>query len=397
MGKRSAALVGFTEWAPQRKWDRPMFGMEACAALAAEALDDAGIEKGAVDGLVSGGLQDSPMFSPLALAEYLQIQTHFSETVDIGGASSAGMIWRAAAAIEVGLCDTVLVLVPSTPAPIEAGGDVSKMVMPPYLAGDAWGSPQSQYDIPYGLVAAAPSFAMVATAYMDRYGVTAEQLAKIAVDERNSAIKNPKAVFKDKPITVEDVLASPMVSDPVHLLEMVMPCFGGGAVVVTNAERAKRATHRPVFLSGYGEFVSHKTVTYMRDITETPARPAADQAFSMAGMERAGIDLCSFYDCFTITVLATLEDTGFAPKGQGGPWVAERDLSFAGDFPLNTHGGQLGMGQGGAAGGLSHVIDALTQIQGRAGDRQLAKADAAYVTGVGGLMASNVGLVMEGA
>jgi acetyl-CoA acetyltransferase len=337
------------------------------------------------------------MFSPRALAEDLHIQTHFSEQVDIGGASSAGMIWRAAAAIEVGLCDTVLVLVPSTPAPPQAGAEARKMVMPPYLAGDAWGSPQSIYDIPYGLVAAAPSFAMVATAYMDAYGVTAEQLAKIAVDERNSALKNPKAVFKDKPITVEDVLASPMVCDPVHLLEMVMPCFGGGAVVVTNAERAKSAKHRPVFLSGYGESVSHKTVTYMKDITVTPAKPAADQAFAMAGLDRADVDLCSFYDCFTITVLATLEDTGFAPKGQGGPWVAERDLSFSGDFPLNTHGGQLGMGQGGAAGGLSHVIDALTQLQGRAEDRQLAKADKAYVTGVGGLMASNVGLVLEGA
>jgi len=397
MGKRSAALVGFTEWAPQRKWDRPMFGLEACAQLAAEALADAGIDKGEVDGLVSGALQESPLFAPLALAEYLRIQTNFSELVDIGGASSAGMIWRAAAAIEIGLCDTVLVLVPSTPAPIESGGDVAKMVMPPYLMGDAWGSPQGQFDIPYGLVAAAPSFAMVATRYMDQYGVKPEQLAKIAVDQRNSALKNPKAVFKDKPITVEDVLASPMVCDPVHLLEMVMPCFGGGAVVLTSAERAAKTRHRPVFLSGYGESISHKTVSYMRDLSVTPAKPAADKAFGMAGMERSAVDLCSFYDCFTITVLATLEDAGFVAKGQGGDFVEEHDLSFAGDFPLNTHGGQLGMGQGGSAGGLSHVIDALSQLQGRSGDRQLPKADAAYVTGVGGLMASNVGLVMEGA
>jgi acetyl-CoA acetyltransferase len=397
MGKRSAALVGFTEWAPQRKWDKPMFSMEACAQLAAEALEDAGIEKGAVDGLVSGAMQESPLFAPLALAEYLQIRTNFSELVDIGGASSAGMIWRAAAAIEIGLCDTVLVLVPSTPAPMESGGDISKMIMPPYLMGDAWGSPQGQFDIPYGLVAAAPSFAMVATRYMDQYGVTPEQLAKIAVDERNSALKNPKAIFKDKPITIEDVLASPMISDPVHLLEMVMPCFGGGAVVLTNADRAKSAKHRPVFLSGYGESISHKTVSYMEDLCVTPAKPAADKAFGMAGVDRKDIDLCSFYDCFTITVLATLEDAGFVAKGEGGKFVEEHDLSFAGDFPLNTHGGQLGMGQGGSAGGLSHVIDALTQIQGRAEDRQLAKADKAYVTGVGGLMASNVGLVLEGA
>lgn len=397
MGKRSAALVGFTEWAPQRNWDRPMFGMEACAKLAAEALADAGFEKGEVDGLVIGGLQESPMFSPLAIAEYLGIQTHFGEIVDIGGASSAGMIWRAAAAIEIGLCETVLVLVQSTPAPAESGGAGEKMMLPPYLAGDSWGSPQGQFDIPYGLVAASPAFALVAQRYMHQYGVAPETLAKIAVDERNSALKNPKAVFKNKPICVDDVLNSPMVNDPIHLLEMVMPCWGGGAVVLTNAARAKRANHRPVFLSGYGEYISHKTVTYMNDLTVTPAKPAADQAFEMAGVDRSTVDLCSFYDCFTITVLLTIEDAGFAKKGEGGRFVEEHDLSFAGDFPLNTHGGQLGMGQGGSAGGLSHVIDSLTQIQGRAGDRQLAKADTAYVTGVGGLMASNVGLVMEGA
>jgi acetyl-CoA C-acetyltransferase len=397
MGKRSAALVGFTEWAPQRQWDNPMFSMEACAKLASEVLADAGLDKDEVDGLVIGGLQESPLFAPLALAEYLQIPAHFAEVVDIGGASSAGMVWRAAAAIEIGLCEAVLVLVHSTPAPVESGGAAAKMVMPPYLMGDAWGSPQSQFDIPYGLVAASPSFALVAQRYMDQYGVSPETLAKIAVDERNSALKNPKAVFRDKPISIEDVLNSPMVNDPVHLLEMVMPCFGGGAVLVTSADKAKKTKHRPVYLSGYGEYISHKTVSYMNDLTVTPAKPAADIAFKMAGVDRSAVDLCSFYDCFTITVLLTLEDAGFAKKGEGGHFVDEHDLSFAGDFPLNTHGGQLGMGQGGSAGGLSHVIDSLTQIQGRAGDRQLAKADTAYVTGVGGLMASNVGLVLEGA
>lgn len=397
MGKRSAALVGYTEWAPQREWPNPMFGMEACAMLAAEALADAGLEKDAVDGLVIGGLQDSPAFAPLALSEYLGIASHFNEVVDIGGASSAAMVWRAAAAIEVGVCETVLVLVPSTPPPVEGGGAGKKMMLPPYLGGDAWGSPQGQFDIPYGLVAATPSFAMVANRYMDQYGVSPETLAKIAVMERDNALKNPKAVFRNKPITVDDVLASPMINDPIHLLEMVMPCWGGGAVVLTSAEKAKRLSHRPVFVSGYGEFVSHKTVSYMPDLTETPAKPASDQAFAMAGAERSAIDVASFYDCFTITVLLTIEDSGFAAKGEGGRFVEEHDLRFSGDWPLNTHGGQLGMGQGGAAGGLSHVIDSLTQLQGRAGGVQLPKADMAYVSGVGGLMASHVGLVLEGA
>lgn len=397
MAKRSAALVGFTEWAPRRQWDRPMFGMEAAAELAAEALADAGIEKAEVDGLVIGGLQESPLFAPLAMSEYLGIRGHFAEVVDLGGATSAGMVWRAAAAIEVGMCETVLILAPSVPPPPEAGGSPDKMMMPAYLMGDAWGSPQSQYDIPYGLVAATPSFAMVASRYMAEYGVEPSTLAKIVVAERENAQKNPKAVFRGKPITIEDVLASPMIADPIHLLEMVMPCFGGGALVVTTPERARRSPHRPVYVSGFGEFVSHKTVTYMSRLTDTPARPAAEQAFSMAGARREAIDLASFYDCFSITVLLTIEDAGFAAKGEGGRFVLEHDLCHDGDWPLNTHGGQLGMGQGGAAGGLSHVIDSMTQIQGRAGDVQLPKADLAYVTGVGGLMASHVGLVLEGA
>jgi acetyl-CoA acetyltransferase len=374
-----------------------MFGLEACAELAAEALADAGVEKGEVDGLVMGGLRESPLFAPLAMAEYLGIGSHFNEIVDLGGATSAAMVWRAAAAIEVGICETVLVLAPSTPQPMESGGDAAKMVMPAYLMGDAWGSPQSQYDIPYGLVAATPSFAMAANRYMSDYGVAPETLAKVAVYARDNAQKNPKAVFRDKPITIEDVLASPMIADPIHLLEMVMPCFGGGAIVVTSAARALRSTHRPVFVTGFGEYVSHKSISAMSTLTETPARTAADQAFKMAGAERSAIDLASFYDCFTITVLLTLEDAGFARKGEGGRFIEEHDLRYGGDWPMNTHGGQLGMGQGGAAGGLSHVVDALVQLQGRAGEVQLPKADMAYVTGVGGMLGSHVGLVLEGA
>lgn len=397
MPKRSAALVGFTEWAPERVWSRPMFGMEAAAQLAAEAIADAGIEKDEIDGFVMGSLQESPLFAPLAMAEYLGLKGHFNETVDLGGATSAAMISRAAMAIEVGLAETVLILAPSTPPPPEAGGAAEKMMLPYYLMGDAYGSPQSQYDIPYGLVAATPSFAMVASRYMSEFGVAPETLAKIVVDGRYNAQKNPKAVFQGKPIGIDDVLNSPMICDPIHLLEMVMPCWGGAALVMTTPERAKRLPHRPVFISGYGEYVSHKTVTYMPNMTETPARPAADQAFKMAGAERSAVDVASFYDCFSITVLLTIEDAGFAKKGEGGRFVEEHDLRYDGDFPLNTHGGQLGMGQGGAAGGMSQVIDSLAQLQGRAGDVQVANANLAYCTGVGGLMASHVGLVMEGA
>jgi acetyl-CoA acetyltransferase len=376
-----------------------MFALEAAAELAADALGDAGIEKGEVDGLVIGHVPESPMFGPSAAAEYLAVRANFAETVDLGGASACGMIWRAAAAIELGVCETVLVLCPMVPPPPRESPDAQghKMSMPIYLGGDAWGSPQGAFEIPAGLVAATPSFAMVAERYMARYGLREETLAKIAVEERTNAQANPKAIFHGKPITIDDVMASTRVCDPLKLLEIVMPCFGGGAVVVTHADRAKRARHRPVWVSGFGEHLTHKSITYAPDLLDNPIRVAAERAFTMAGASREAIDLVNPYDCYTITVLVTLENAGFCGKGEGGRFVEERDLTFHGDFPLNTHGGQLGMGQAGLAGGLSHATEAVLQLQGRAGERQLPKCDLAYVNGTGGMMAEQVALILEGA
>ena len=374
-----------------------MFALEACAELASEALADAGIAKREVDGLVLGHVPESPMFGPSAAAEYLAVRANFAETVDLGGATACGMIWRAAAAIELGVCETVLVLCPMVPPPPPDGADTRKMQMPIYLGGDAWGSPQGQFEIPAGLVAATPSFAMVAQRYMDRYALREETLAKIAVDERTNAQANPKAIFHGKPITLEDVMRSPRICDPLKLLEVVMPCFGGGALVVTTAESARRARHRPVFVSGFGEHLTHKSITYAPDLLDNPIRVAAERAFRMAGVSHGSVDVVQPYDCFTITVLVTLENAGFCGKGEGERFVSERSLRWDGDFPLNTHGGQLGAGQAGTAGGLSHLTEAVRQLQGRAGARQLAKCDLAYVNGTGGMMAEQVALVLEGA
>jgi acetyl-CoA acetyltransferase len=389
-----------------------MFALEAMAELAAEALADAGLEKREVDGLVLGHLPESPLFGPSAAAEYLAVRANFAETVDLGGASACGMLWRAAAAIELGVCETALVLCPMVPAPPpasearsepQANGvttartDARKMAMPIYLGGDAWGSPQGQFEIPAGLVAATPSFAMVAQRYMDRYGLREETLARIAVAARVNAQANPKAIFHGKPITVEDVMRSPRICDPLKLLEIVMPCFGGGAAVVTTRERAARARHRPVLVSGFGEHLTHKSISYAPDLLDNPIHVAAERAFAMAGARRDAVDLANPYDCYTITVLVTLENAGFCGKGEGGRFVEEHDLTFRGDFPLNTHGGQLGCGQAGLAGGLSHATEAVLQLQGRAGERQLAKCDLAYVNGTGGMLAEQVALILEGA
>ena len=217
MGKRAAAIVGLSEWKAQRTWERPLFAMEAMAQLAAETLADAGVAKDDVDGLVIVAEAESPMFAPSAVAEYLGIRSNFNEIVDLGGATAAGMIWRAAAAIEVGVCDTVLVLVPGAPAPLQPqspSAPGSALAYNTYMGGDAWGSPQALYDIPAGLVAAVPSYAMLAQRYRAIYGLSEEALAEIAVAERYNAQANPQAIFYGKPITVEDVMASRRVADP---------------------------------------------------------------------------------------------------------------------------------------------------------------------------------------
>jgi len=187
-----------------------------------------------------------------------------------------------------------------------------------------------------------------------------------------------------------------MISEPLRMLEIVMPVSGGAAVVVTTPERARAARHRPVHIAGFGEHLTHKTPTYAPDLLQTPVGAAAATAFAMAGLTPADVDMAQIYDCYTITVLLSIEDSGFCGKGEGLEFVRTHDLSFKGDFPVNTHGGQLGYGQAGMAGGMSQVVEAVRQIQGRSGDRQLAKHDTAYVTGTGGVMSEQAALVLVG-
>jgi acetyl-CoA acetyltransferase len=180
------------------------------------------------------------------------------------------------------------------------------------------------------------------------------------------------------------------------MLEIVMPCVGGAAVVVAGAEVAARAKNRPVWIKGFGEHVPFKTPTYAADLLHTPITRAADTAFTMSGLTREQMDMVSIYDCYTITVLLSLEDAGFCAKGTGMEFVAARDLTFRGDFPLNTAGGQLGFGQAGNAGGMHHVCDATRQIMGRAGPAQVAGCDRAFVSGNGGILSEQTTLVLEG-
>ncbi|HXG42284.1 MAG TPA: thiolase family protein [Dehalococcoidia bacterium] len=382
--KRAAAIIGIGELRPRRE-TRGQAAIEVMAEAAKLAIQDAGLDKKDIDGLLVGPpLAEQSLLWPTMVGEYMGIRPAFAETVDLGGASACGMVWRAAAAIAAGLCRAAVCVtgdVLDTEAFYSMGG------RPPKL-------PLREFENPYGPMGANSGYAMIAMRHMHEFGTTSRQLAKVAVDQRTNANANPDALFFDRPLTIDDVLNSPLVCDPLHLYEIVMPCTGAAAVLVAAPDIARRSPHRPVWLLGAAEKVTHMSLAQAPSLTTSPIAYTAPRAFEMAGVTPKDIDLVSVYDCYTITVVITLEDAGFCPKGKGGPFVEEHDLTYKGDLPTNTHGGQLSFGQAGLAGGMSHVTEAARQLQGRADKRQVKDCQLAFVNGNGGILSEEVSLVL---
>ncbi len=392
-----AAVIGIAELpAERRPTGPPRFSLDQYALLAKIVVEDAGVDPSCINGLLTHGVAESAMFAPATLCEYLGLPLDFGERVDLGGATSAGMVWRAAAAVELGVCDAVLAVVPGS-----ASVPHSRNRPPPApnwygASSNNYGSPQAEFEIPYGNVGQNAPYAQIAQRYAAEFGYDPAAVAKIAVDQRANACAHQGAVFYGSPITVDDVLASPMIADPIHMLETVMRVHGGAGVLVANVDLARRSRNRPVWITGFGEHIAFKTPTYADDLLCTPIARAADKAFTMAGLSRSDVDIASIYDCYTITVLMSLEDAGFCANGQGMSWVTGHDLTYRGDFPLNTAGGQLSFGQAGMAGGMHHVVDAARQLMGRAADAQVRDCHTAFVTGNGGIMSEQVALLMRG-
>ncbi len=382
--KGNAAVIGFAEMTPQ-KGGGGKTPLGIIGEVARDAIADAGLEKKDIDGLLTGmAIGDFSVLWPSVVAEYLQFHPRYFDQVELGGASSTGMFWRAAAAIEAGMCKNVLCVLGDSWTSKTMDGAKP----PPFPRMDA------EFDAPYGLIAANPGYALIAQRHMYEFGTTSEQMAKVAVDQRKNACKNPAALFGNKEIGIEDVLNSRMIVDPLHLLEIVSPCTGGGAFIVTSAERAKDGPHTPVHLLGAGEAGGHCSIARAESLTTSLVKPAAEAAFKMAEVTPQDMDFVQPYDCYTITVLVTLEDAGFCPKGEAGRFVEDHDLSWQGDFPLNTHGGQLSFGQPGLAGGMSHLIEGVRQLMGRGEARQVKDATLGYVNGNGGIMSEQCSLVI---
>jgi acetyl-CoA acetyltransferase len=359
--------------------------MDFIGRVARDAMLDAGLVPAEVDGLlVAPTFLGAPLTAASMVGDVLGIRAGFCDVVDLGGATAAGMVWRAAAAIDAGLCRAVLCVLAEAPDPR------------PGIHSPTWPDlPGSQWLRPYGALGATSGYALAAARHAFEFGTTDEQRARVAVDQRTNACANPSSLFHGRPITIDDVLASPLVSDPLRLLEIVMPCWGATAFVVARDDVATQSPHPPVTLRGFGEQVTHALLLSLPDLTRTGIVESAGRAFASARVTPADIDLLSVYDCYTITVILTLEDAGFCAKGAGGPFVAEHDLTFAGDLPCNTHGGQLSYGQAGLAGGASHVTEAVVQLRGDAGARQVPDCRLALVNGNGGILGEQCTLVLE--
>ncbi|MEM6461084.1 MAG: thiolase family protein [Pseudomonadota bacterium] len=375
------AICGIGELQPQRRTNG-VTTMELLARVAKRAVDDAGLEPQEIDGLLMGPqVGETPQHVPATLSEYLGLYPNMANVVDLGGASGPGMVWRAAAAIEAGMCETVLCVLGNhrnDPAPRSPNRN-----------------PIREFDVPFGASGANLSYALLMQAHMAAYGCPAEDYALIAAQSRANAQRNPDAIFYGQPVTVEDVLASPMITSPLHLLEIVMPVAGGNAIVVTKGKTAEKLPHAPVFLLGAGEKITHRSVSQAPSLTSGPLKAAIARALGQAGLTADQIGFLSLYDCYTIMLAATIEDAGLSAPGHFADFLRENGgMGIEARQPINTHGGQLGFGQPDLAGGMTHVVEAVRQIRGTAGDRQMKSCETALVTGNGATMSEAVALVL---
>ena len=366
--KGKTAVAGVYEhplrWAPHKTQYQIM------AESARGALDDAGLSIKDVDGLFTSGVSGMGIVS---LAEHLNLNPDFLDSNSIGGSSFVSHTAHAAAAIAAGYCNVALILY---------GSKWSSDRFAIGTGGAGGGDPSEQFENCYGPTTVG-DYALTAQRHMHEFGTTSEQLAEIAVTMRRHASMNPLAKFRD-PITVEDVLSSRVVSSPLHLLDCCMISDGGGAVVVTSAERARDLKKKPVHLLGAAETCYH-TSAGVRDLTNAAAKQSGPKALERAGVAHKDINMAMIYDSFTITVLVTLESLGFCKKGEGGAFVQNGRIGLGGALPINTDGGGLSSNHPGMR-GIFLVIEATKQLRGECGDRQVKDCKIAMVHGTGGTL-----------
>lgn len=359
------------------------------AALAIEAskkaVEDAGLTNKDIDGfLCQAPYHDVRMFYSLGLGDKMGFPLKYTTDLDIGGATPVAMVQHAVMAINAGLCNNVVCVYGEAGRSMR-GGPRPGAGQPPRGGGEG------QFSQPFGQVAAMHGYALACQRHMYEYGTKSEQLGAIAVACRKHASMNDNAQQR-KPMTLTDYLNSPMYCEPFRLFDICQVSDGGAAVVVTSAERAKDLKHIPIYISGMGNRHPGRSIGWAPSMTTIGAKESGDMAYKMAGMTPKDMDVAEIYDCFTYTVLVTLEDYGFCKKGEGGPFVEGGRIEIGGELPVNTHGGLLSQGH---IDGMNHITEAVKQLRGDCGIRQVKDAEVAIVSGNGGTLSTHTTIILR--
>jgi acetyl-CoA acetyltransferase len=346
------------------------------AQAALRALDDCGLDVADVDALFSASSQ-LPM-PTLNLGEELGIQPRYSDATNIGGSSFEAHVNHARLAITAGACDVALIAYGSTQRSVGRAKAATSEVSP--------------WEEPYRPMLPIAGYALAAARHMHEFGTTREQLAEVAVAARAWARMNPVAWSRDE-LTVEDVLASPLVCDPLTVRDCCLVTDGGGAAVLVSAERARSLRKPPVHVLGAAEAHSHRHISSMPDLTTTAAVQSGRRAFAEAGLTPADVDVVELYDAFTITPILFLEDLGFCAKGEGGAFVSGGRIAPGGELPVDTNGGGLSYCHPGMY-GLLLLVEAVRQLRGECGERQVPDAHVALAHGNGGVLSSQATILL---
>ena len=353
--------------------------LDLMAQATRRALDDAGMRLADIDGIF---VSSSQMRMPTQnLSEHLGLQPRYFDSTNVGGASSLTQLAHAQAAINAGLCSTVLITYGSTQR------SLSRSMTTP--------TEEFPYETAYRPLLPVGAYALAASRHMFQYGTTREHLAQVAVAARQWALLNPVA-WEKNPLTVEEVLNARMVSSPLGVRDCCLVSDGGGAVIVTSAERAKSLKKRPVYVLGIGEAMSHRNISCMDDLTVTAAVRSGKEAYQKAGLSPADVNVAELYDCFSITPILFLEDLGFCPKGEGGGFVSDGRIGPRGKFPVNTSGGGLSYCHPGQY-GILLLIEATRQVRGECGKRQIKGCEIALAHGNGGVLSTECTVILGGA
>ncbi len=353
--------------------------IELLAEAALAALDDAGLSLAEVDGLFTATSVHA--FPTLSVGEYLGIRPRFFDGTNVGGASFEAHLLHAAIALEAGFCDVALIAYGSNQR--TAGGKFVSFSEP------------HPWEAPYKPRVPLTAYALAASRHMHVYGTTREMLAEVAVAARAWANLNPQA-FARGPLTIEDVLASRMVSDPLTVLDCCLVTDGAAACVLTRADRARDLRKPPVYFLGAAGAQWHRAISAMPDLTITAAAESGPRALAHAGVSISEVNLAMLYDAFTITTILFLEDLGFCPKGEGGRFVQGGAIAPGGKLAVNTNGGGLSCVHPGMY-GMFLIVEAVTQLRGEAGERQVRPCDVALVHGNGGTLSSQVTAILGSA